>query len=110
MSRAGITRGITLMRPKAYLRRRLFFLGPFFGKWDGHESSVENMYEFYDYVRFCDTFNEIVHEYTMPRPANSFLETQILDEACDAFERSTGIYKAKPSSHAHSVRRRCNRI
>ncbi|MFL9997929.1 type IV toxin-antitoxin system AbiEi family antitoxin [Paraburkholderia sediminicola] len=32
----------------------------------------------------------------MPRPANSFLETQILEEACDAFERSTGIYTAKP--------------
>ncbi|MFM0209678.1 type IV toxin-antitoxin system AbiEi family antitoxin [Paraburkholderia sediminicola] len=31
----------------------------------------------------------------MPRPANSFLETQILEEACDAFGRSTCVYKAK---------------
>lgn len=32
----------------------------------------------------------------MPRCANSFLEMQILEEACDAFARSTGVYKAKP--------------
>ncbi|MFM0070265.1 type IV toxin-antitoxin system AbiEi family antitoxin [Paraburkholderia sediminicola] len=32
----------------------------------------------------------------MPRPDNSFLETQILEEACDAFGRSTSVYKAKP--------------
>jgi len=32
----------------------------------------------------------------MPRTANSFLETQILADACDAFGRSTGLYKAKP--------------
>ncbi|CAE6708236.1 type IV toxin-antitoxin system AbiEi family antitoxin [Paraburkholderia nemoris] len=33
----------------------------------------------------------------MPRPANSFLEAQILGEACDAFGRSTVVYKAKPA-------------
>ncbi|WP_134140335.1 type IV toxin-antitoxin system AbiEi family antitoxin [Paraburkholderia sp. BL6665CI2N2] len=33
----------------------------------------------------------------MPRAAHSFLEAQVLAEACDAFERSTGIYRAAPA-------------
>ncbi|MFM0395325.1 hypothetical protein [Paraburkholderia phytofirmans] len=33
----------------------------------------------------------------MPRAANSFLEAQVLADACDAFGRSTGIFRATPA-------------